>query len=553
MIDDDNVGLLDVAARYDRLDTDRYTWLDRARQCAQLTLPTLIPPLGHTKTTKYITPWQGIGARGVNVLAAKLLLAVLPPNSPCFRMVVDDFTKDKIAGDPSMTSAVEQGFAKIERAVNAEIEGSGLRAPTFLALKHLIVGGNAFEYLPQEGGARVFGLDSYVCLRDPKGNVMEVITKETINPEIDEKGFLDKIEDQAEGEPDDSKSKRDRRNDVDSLTEEIDLYTRFYRDNKQWKMYQFAKGKAIPETDGSWPIDKPPFMVLRWNHVDGENYGRSYVEEYLGDLISLEGLTKAIVEAAAVASKIVYLVSPNGLTRAEDLSEAENGDYIAGHKDDVHALQSEKQADLQIAYKAVEAITTRLSYAFMMTSAIQRNGERVTAEEIRIMASDLEDTLGGVYSVLSQELQLPLVIRVMDRMTRQKRLPELPKGIVRPVIVTGLEALGRGHDLTTLMQFGQFLQQLGPAAQQIVNYNELATRVATAMMIDPAGLIKTAQDMQQEQQQAQQAQQGQQMSDMAGKAAPAIVKALSDHSLASMQAQGGQPSNSGPPQTQGQN
>ncbi|WP_416142518.1 portal protein [Escherichia coli] len=45
----------------------------------------------------------------------------------------------------------------------------------------------------------------------------------------------------------------------------------------------------------------------------------------------------------------------------------------------------------------------------MPNSAVQRTGERVTAEEIRYVASELEDTLGGVYSILSQELQLPLV------------------------------------------------------------------------------------------------------------------------------------------------
>lgn len=48
----------------------------------------------------------------------------------------------------------------------------------------------------------------------------------------------------------------------------------------------------------------------------------------------------------------------------------------------------------------------------LLNSAVQRNGERVTAEEIRYVAGELEDTLGGVYSLLSQELQLSLIRRV---------------------------------------------------------------------------------------------------------------------------------------------
>ena len=69
-------------ARYERLASDRLTFLDRARRCSELTIPTLVPPQAHSKATIYYTPWQGIGARGVNNLASKLLLSLLPPNSP---------------------------------------------------------------------------------------------------------------------------------------------------------------------------------------------------------------------------------------------------------------------------------------------------------------------------------------------------------------------------------------------------------------------------------------------------------------------------------------
>ena len=56
-------------------------------------------------------------------------------------------------------------------------------------------------------------------------------------------------------------------------------------------------------------------MALRLIVVDGEAYGRSYVEEYLGDIKSLEGLTKAIVEGSAAMAKLLIFVSPNGTTR----------------------------------------------------------------------------------------------------------------------------------------------------------------------------------------------------------------------------------------------
>ena len=71
----------------------------------------------------------------------------------------------------------------------------------------------------------------------------------------------------------------------------------------------------IPKTQGSFPVDKSPYIPLRFNRVDGEDYGRGYVEEYYGDLKSLEGLTRAIVEGSAAASKVLFMVAPNGIIR----------------------------------------------------------------------------------------------------------------------------------------------------------------------------------------------------------------------------------------------
>ena len=71
---------------YDTLEGHRYQYLDRARSCSKLTLPYVMPEEGHGAHSRLETPFQGVGARGVNNLASKLLLALLPPNAPFFRL-----------------------------------------------------------------------------------------------------------------------------------------------------------------------------------------------------------------------------------------------------------------------------------------------------------------------------------------------------------------------------------------------------------------------------------------------------------------------------------
>ena len=88
------------------------------------------------------------------------------------------------------------------------------------------------------------------------------------------------------------------------------------------------------------------------------------------------------------------------------------------------------------------------------------------------MAEQLETSMGGIYSLLSLEFQLPLVKILMKRMSQNKEIPSLPKGSVKPTIITGIEALGRGNDLQKLREFiAEFVQlaQVNPQVMQTLN------------------------------------------------------------------------------------
>ena len=213
--------------------------------------------------------------------------------------------------------------------------------------------------------------------------------------------------------------------------------------------------------------------------------------------------------------------------RARTLAESPNGAIVQGNAADVNTLQLGKFNDFRTAQVTVEAIKDRLGGAFLLTSGVVRQAERVTAEEIRMLSQELETSLGGMYSLLASEMQLPLVTRIMMVMQKKKTLPKLPKDLVKPVIVTGVEALGRGNDLSKLDLFlAGAAQVVGPQAiGQFVNVEDYFKRRATALGIKTDGLIKSSEQMQQEAQMAQ-------MQALSEKLGPAGIKALNDQSLA---------------------
>lgn len=482
--------------RYENLSYIRAHYLRRARACSELSIPSLIPKEENQSNNggqSFTTPYQSIAARGVNNLASKLMLTLLPPNEPFFRLVVDKSQLPKTGLDDGMTNTsieeikeeIDRGLSKIEQAVIAEIATTQDRVVLFEALKHLIVGGNALLFVDEEDNSnmRCFHLDQYVVVRDNTSKVLEIIVKETMSPVILEEELGLEAKKQILKSLDD-------KTDNDDVDKRIDIYTHIKRQETQWTIHQEIGGKIIEASRGSYPLDACPWIPMRLIRVDGEDYGRSYMEEYYGDVKSLEGLTQAIIEGSAAAAKVIYLRAPGAVLRERDIAGAPNLSILTGNKEDISVLQMEKFPDFRIARETMLGIEQRLSHAFILNSAIQRQAERVTAEEIRKMVEDLETALGGVYSLLSAEFQLPYVAVKLDQLQKKGKIPSLPKEVIKPAIVTGIEALGRGNDKTKLVELGSVVANIfREQGLQLVDVESFIIRLCKAIGVDHEGLL----------------------------------------------------------------
>ncbi|MCI4663078.1 MAG: portal protein [Neomegalonema sp.] len=481
---------LGAAARYRALEAARRPFLERAREAARLTIPSLCPPT-EQRNADLPTPYQGVGARGVNALTNKLLLAQFPPNTPFFRLTVDEelLGAAEAASEQDLRGEVESALQRLERAVMSDIETGFARAGLHMALKLLIATGNALIHLPPEGGLRVFRLDRYVVRRGPSGAPEEILVQEETTLDALPKRTRTKLG---------AASRAGQQGDGAS-PQKLPLYTWIRRNGAGWSVAQEVGGVEVVESRGAYSEGGLDWLALRWSHVDGEDYGRGHVEEQIGDLKSLEGLMQAIVEGSAAASKLTILVNPAGQTDAEELAEAENGAIIDGLPGDVAMVQANKFNDFRVAFQTVEILTRRLSHAFLLHEAATRDASSVTAEEIRFMAAELEDALGGVYSVLAEELQRPLVEALLRRKIRAGAVPPMPAGLLKPLILTGLEALGRGQDFNRLTRFMSFLSMVGgvaasPAGGRL-DASALILRGAAALGVDASGLLRPEGDV----------------------------------------------------------
>ena len=481
--------------RYNQLVTDRRQFLDKAVDCSELTLPYLIQDDTTSKPTHETLriPWQSVGSKCVVGLAAKLMLAILPPQGSFFKFQVRE---DKLGEElpAEAKSEMELSLSKMERMVMDYIAASNDRVVIHQALKHLIVGGNALLFMGKDG-IKNYPLNRYVVNRDGNGNVLEIVTKELIHRDV--LGF-----DLPKKEPNTVVDKTYGTN-----TDEVEVYTCVKLDNGRWVWYQEVEGMIVPGSRSTAPKNASPWLVLTFNSVDGEQYGRGRVEEFLGDLKSLEGLSQALVEGAAAASKVIFLVSPSSTTKPATIAKAGNGAIVQGRAEDVQVVQVGKTADFSTAANMSQTIERRLLEAFLVMNV--RNAERVTAEEVRLTQLELEQQLGGIFSLLTTSFLIPYLDRTLLVLQRTNELPKIPKEIIRPAIEAGVNALGRGQDREALTMFmGTIAQTIGPQALgQFINPLEAIKRLAAAQGIDVLNLVKTPQQMQGEKEEMEQKQQ----------------------------------------------
>ena len=503
--------------RYDVLSSNRSQFLRVAEDASKLTIPYLIhQDDSATGPRNLTTPWQSVGAKAVVTLSAKLMLSLLPPQTSFFKLQVDE-TKLGEYG-PEVKSELDLAFAKVERVILESIAASDDRVVVHQAMKHLVVAGNALIFMGKDK-LKLFPLNRYVIDRDGNGNVIEIVTKESINKKIIEELVPDLHGDMQTEYGDTEESS------------ECDVYThvKVYGNKVSW--HQEVYDKIIPKSQGKSPLNVTPWVPLRFNTVDGEAYGRGRVEEFIGDLKSLEALSQALVEGSAAAAKVVFTVSPSSSTKPQTLAKAGNGAIVQGRPDDIGVIQVGKTADFSTAANMMMQLEKRLSEAFLILSV--RQSERTTAEEVRMTQMELEQQLGGLFSLLTVEFLVPYLDRKLNVLSKNGTIPRIPKDYVKPTIVAGINALGRGQDRESLGMFLQTIAQtIGPEAiMQFINTDEVIKRLAAASGIDVLNLVKSMQEIQGEQQ--QQAEQQMAMQDQQN--APAMAAVAQKQQQAEMQ------------------
>lgn len=479
--------------RFNELDGKRNGILRRCEKYSRWTVPKIFPEVNRNQDTESLAhDFQSLGAQAVNSLSNKLMMALFKPSSAFFRLEFSAKVKKEMAENQIPAEALVQMQAALAAAeVDAalELDKRSIRSKLYDMLKMLIVLGNALLIFEKDT-IRILNLRHYVVLRDKTGKPCEMVIREKTHKDNLTAQVRALVKDNPNFKPD-----------HDGYCYE---YIRIKKqDDGRFNCDKWVDDVPLPaEFSSIYTAENMPYHPVTWDLASGDDYGTGLVEDFEGDFSALSMLSQATVHAAILASEFRWLVNPTGQTSADDFAQSANGAALPGQKGDIELVSSGVEGNLQTNIAIQKMYVERIGMGFLLQSASIRDSERTTAYEIQKLAEELEGGLGGAYSRIAVDVQIPVAFWTMRLISK----PIEGKNL-EPVIITGLAALSRMGDRDKLLVFGQNLASVLTLPPQILDRLKLSAWIAAmaaAEGLDPTAFVLSEQEYAAVQQQRQQ-------------------------------------------------
>ena len=409
--------------------------IERSKDYARLTVPSICP-FDSAGTTEQEKANVMIGPRVVNFLAHKLIGTMFPHDRPFFKVKLSpqvefDMSKEvpQKQIDQAKTGIEERGM-QVTNVAMSKLDMIQYRPMAVDAAKHLIITGNAVVRRLKDNKRVVYGVKDFGCFRSLNGEVYDLIVRDTCRFDSLDRDVQDYVRNYMPGVRDNTT---------------VNLFCRWRKKGEKWEFTQ-AVDQTNLSTFSMLAQKDMPCICLTWTLARGEHYGRGLVEDNIATFNGIDVSTTALLELFGIAADIKFLVNPGSVIDIIELIESKRGSFHYGIEGDITSPNAahSKMADMQALTMAILDWERQLSAAFLMSSGSVRDAERVTAEEIRFYAKEIESAFGGLYSFLSMVWQYQEANWAMAQV--QKSLPS----VLQVTITTGLDALSQETALDNL-------------------------------------------------------------------------------------------------------
>ncbi len=412
----------------------------RSEQYGMWTIPSITMNVTEQEGQEVDKGHVVVGARLVNHLSNRIADTMFPHDRPFFTlkltpeaaMELEQAVGEEEAG--KLAEIVRSSTAKIEQVGMRTMKMTQYRPMAVMVIKHMIISGNAVMKRMKNSTRVVYGVRDFMIRRGLDGEMLECLLQDhklfgNLPKEV--RALMLSV-------------KPDYKNDT-----AVTLYSHYkLQDDGRWAFKQAADNVTLRGARFYKTVDLP-ILDLTWSLARGEHYGRGLVEDNAIAFHNLDVLTAAMIDLMAAIADLKYLVNPTSVLDVDHLNNSPRGSYHAGKEGDITVPDIGKRGDIKVMMEAILKWERDLSQAFLLNSASTRDAERVTAEEIRLNARELESAYGGLYSRLAAHWQQREGDYAVTQVNLKAQLGNFAK-MFEVIVVTGLESLSREGQLDNL-------------------------------------------------------------------------------------------------------
>lgn len=485
-------------------DSERQGILENARLCASLSKPWVLPLAGQSASQELPQVFSSVVPRGTENIKHQSLTALFPPGIPFIHLNPAAKLRYSRSVDPKRLQFFSSALSIIEMLILAKLESmvlhdgvqarAGFRSRQGQALDQLFITGDTLQQFTDDWRIRVFRRTQYVTSRNPEGDVEYHIIEELVDPVALDPTILEKAK--LNLEECKAKGRKERL---------VKLYTKteFQPQTKTWRVLQELNGEVVKESDET----VSQYFATPYDLAPGENYGRGFIEQNLGDVRTLNSLDERLLDFAAMASKFLTAIDQASMVTINDLAKPSGSAIIArvvgGKVQDVATIQADKFNDFQVVFQTRESKRKDLSAAMLLESELQPHKDRVTAAQIERIAMAVHAATNGALIPIADHMQLPLGERAFYQARRDGLIPTFPRELMEMEAQTGLAAVAREAEASKLLGLLQtVLPVLGEEAIKRIDAGTLFNVLVRYSGVHEPGLVKSEERVAQEMQAA---------------------------------------------------
>lgn len=476
---------------FTELKASRSSWEDNWELCAKYTMPQMY--LEDSVRESGVEPedlviGDSIGYEALNNFISQILKIAFPAQGAFFRV-----TKKK--GNTPNFDALPKNkhdaiFRRLEDESMTALYKKGLHAQKTMLLGTMLCLGDVVYKVPKAKGEKiqVYDLNDVVLKRRRNGDITDIIICEGI--EFKHLPEFARVILQTKGK---------RKYSMDDI---VKFYTHVRLNEHGKKTVAHSVDDISLDTPVNFtPTELCEYQVGSLTLKRGSNYAIGVVQQYLPDIHKANVYADTATDTAVVGSLVNWAISPKANIRPDEFADREQGQPFGVNPADIQPIQANVGQHLQITQLMYNEIVQKLSRVFLLPNAIQRDAERVTAQEIRMISQRLEETHNGLKAMIAENLQRPLAHLGLDSIDDEEL--NKYKGEVEISVVTAMEAQSRSMELDNMMaSLGDttVLNSVPPQVQDRIKLPEVLSTIFNSRNTNSDTFVKTEDEFQAEQQ-----------------------------------------------------